>query len=269
MKLTVVMQTSRVDHVLEEAWRSLNVEYDDPYMNLAVEEAIARKVGEGKVPNTVRFWRNLNAVVIGYFQSVELEVNLEACENFGTTISRRFTGGGAVYQDHGNLNYAISIRKGHPLIPEDLTETFKILSSGTVEGLRMLGLKAEFKPLNDIQINGRKVSGAAGSIRWGTVFHHGSILVSSNLNILSKVLDAPNGRLEDKHVRSARRTVTTVRDELRRGISIDEVKEKIRKGIEEAYGIRLIEGILMKEEELLAEELLQGKYSTRDWNLGR
>jgi len=245
------------------------VEYDDPYMNLAVEETIPRKVGEGKVPNTVRFWRNSNAVVIGYFQSAKLEVNIEACENFGTTVSRRFTGGGAVYQDHGNLNYAISIRKGHPLIPEDLSETFRILSSGAVEGLRMLGLNAEFKPLNDIQINGRKVSGAAGSIRWGTVFHHGSILVSSNLSVLSKVLSAPNRRLKDKHVRSVRKTVTTIRDEIGRDVSVDEVKEKLKKGIEKAYKIKLVDSVLTSEEERLAEELFQGKYSRKGWNLGR
>jgi len=258
-----------VNQMPEEAWRALDVEYDDPYMNLAVEEAIPRKVGEGKVPNTVRFWRNLNAVVIGYFQSAKLEVNFEACKNLGTIIARRFTGGGAVYQDRGNLNYAISIRKGHQLIPEDLSETFKILSSGVVEGLRMLGLNAKFKPLNDIQISGRKVSGAAGSMRWGTVFHHGSILISSNLSILSKVLTAPNRRLKDKHVRSVRKTVTTISDELGRDISVDEVKEKLRNGIEKAYKIKLVDGILTREEEILAEELFQSKYSRDVWNLGR
>jgi len=253
----------------EEAWRILDLEYDDPYMNLAVEEAIPRKVGEGKVPNTVRFWRNLNAVVIGYFQSAKLEVNLEACKSLGTTISRRFTGGGAVYQDRGNLNYAISIRKGHHLIPEDLLETFKILSSGAVEGIRMLGLNAGFKPLSDIQVNGRKVSGAAGSMRWGTVFHHGSILISSDLSILSKVLSAPDRRLKDKHIRSVRKAVTTIRGELGRDISVDEVKEKLRMGIEKAFKIKLVDGTITREEKLLAEELFQSIYSTEIWNLGR
>ena len=253
----------------KEAWRILDLEYPDPYMNLAVEEAIPRKVGEGKVPNTVRFWRNLNAVVIGYFQSAKLEVNFEACRSLGITISRRFTGGGAVYQDQGNLNYAISIRKGHRLIPEDLLETFKILSSGAVEGLRMLGLNAEFKPLSDIQIDGRKVSGAAGSMRWGTVFHHGSILISSDLSILSRVLSAPDRRLKVEHVRSVRKTVTTIRDELGRDISVDDVKEKLRMGIEKAYKIKLVDGTLTRKEELLAEELFQSKYSTEIWNLGR
>src|SRR5256885_2711764 len=102
-----------------ETWRLVDLEYrDDPFMNMSVEEAIPRAVGEGKAPNTVRFWHNSNTIVLGCFQSALLEVNFDACKETGTTVVRRFTGGGAVYHDAGNLNYAISLRKGHPLVPD-------------------------------------------------------------------------------------------------------------------------------------------------------
>src|SRR2546429_6802969 len=87
-------------------------------MNLAVEEAIPRMVGEGKAPSTVRFWHNSNTIVIGCFQSARLEVNLEACKEMGTEIVRRFTGGGAGYHDSGDLNYSISLPEGHRLVPD-------------------------------------------------------------------------------------------------------------------------------------------------------
>jgi len=94
-----------------ETWRLLDVEYrDDPFMNMSVEEAIPREVGEGKAPNTVRFWHNSNTIVLGCFQSATLEVNFDACKETGTTVVRRFTGGGAVYHDAGNLNYAVSLK---------------------------------------------------------------------------------------------------------------------------------------------------------------
>src|SRR5215831_6317193 len=123
---------------MSETWRLLDVEFrNNPFMNLAVEEAIPRMVGEGNVPNTVRFWHNSNTIVIGCFQSAKLEVNMEACKQTGTTIVRRFTGGGAVYHDAGNLNYAISLQKGDKLVQSNNLQTvFEKLSEGTVAGLQ-------------------------------------------------------------------------------------------------------------------------------------
>jgi lipoate-protein ligase A len=237
-------------------------------MNLAVEEAIPRLVGEGKTPSTVRFWHNSNTIVIGCFQSAKLEVNMDACKETGTEIVRRFTGGGAVYHDSGNLNYAISLPKGHRLCPnEDLQSAFQKLSEGAVAGLRKLGVKAEFQPVNDIQVDGRKVSGAAGSIRWNSIFHHGCILVNSDLRILGKVLNVPRAKLEDKHVASVQKRVTTVRDELGREVSTREVRDAIVDGIESCYRVRVEPGDLTKEEVGLAEELYQTKYSRLEWNL--
>jgi len=153
-------------------------------------------------------------------------VNFEACKETGTQVVRRFTGGGAVYHDSGNLNYAISLRKGHPLVPEaDLQSVFRRLSEGAVQGLRSLGVRAEFQTINDIQVDGKKVSGAAGSIRWGTIFHHGCILVASDLAILGKVLNVPKVKLADKHVVSVQKRVTTVRDELSRDVTTREVRD--------------------------------------------
>ena len=256
---------------MAETWRLLDTEYrDDPFMNMSVEEAIPRSVGEGEAPNTVRFWHNSNTIVLGCFQSADLEVNYDACKETGTQVVRRFTGGGAVYHDAGNLNYAISLKKGHPLVPDnDLQLIFQRLSEGTVEGLRSLGVRAEFQPINDIQVDGRKVSGAAGSVRWGTVFHHGCILVASDLAILGRVLNVPGVKLADRHVASVQKRVTTVRDELQKDVTTREVRDAIVRGIERSYNVRLVEGQLSSSELSLAKELYDSKYNTSQWNLER
>jgi lipoate---protein ligase len=254
---------------LTEIWRLVDLEYrDDPFMNMSVEEAIPHAVGEGKAPNTVRFWHNSNTIVLGCFQSADLEVNFEACKQTGTEVVRRFTGGGAVYHDGGNLNYAISIKKGHPLVPDsDLQQVFRRLSEGAVDGLKSLGVRAEFQPINDIQVDGKKVSGAAGSVRWGTIFHHGCILVASDLAILGKVLNVPKQKLADKHVASVQKRVTTVRDELQREVTTREVRDAILRGIEEEHDVKLEEGGLSKGEMSTVKELYDNKYSSSKWNL--
>src|SRR5207244_8229219 len=129
-------------------------------MNLAVEEASPRMVGEGKSPSTVRFWHNSNTIVIGCFQSAKLEVNMEACKETGTEIVRRFTGGGAVYHDGGNLAYSISLRTGHRLDPDqNLQLVFHMLSAGQLEGLRKLGVNDEVQTVNHIEDAEIEVSG--------------------------------------------------------------------------------------------------------------
>lgn len=254
-----------------ETWRLIDLEYrNDPFMNMSVEEAIPRAVGEGKASNTVRFWHNSNTIVLGCFQSAELEVNFEACKITGTQVVRRFTGGGAVYHDEGNLNYAISVKKGHRLVPDsDLQSVFQRLSEGAVEGLKSLGVRAEFQPINDIEVDGRKVSGAAGSVRWGTTFHHGCILVASDLAILGRVLNVPKVKLADRHVASVQKRVTTVRDELQKDVTTRDVRDAIVRGIEDAYGIVLEEGELTKGEASMVKELYDEKYSSPAWNLDR
>jgi lipoate---protein ligase len=256
---------------LIETWRLVDLEYrDDPFMNMSVEEAIPHAVGEGKAPNTVRFWHNSNTIVLGCFQSADLEVNFEACKETGTEIVRRFTGGGAVYHDAGNLNYAISLKKGHPLVPDnDLQQVFRKLSEGAVEGLKSLGVRAEFQPINDIQVDGKKVSGAAGSVRWGTIFHHGCILVASDLAILGRVLNVPKQKLADRHVASVQKRVTTVRDELQKDVTTREVRDAIVRGIEKEYKVKLEEGGLSNSEMSIVKELYDNKYSTSSWNLDR
>jgi lipoate-protein ligase A len=251
--------------VSEETWRLLDIEYDDPYMNLAVEEVIPRMVGRGVAPNTVRFWRNSNAAIIGRFQNKESEVNLDATRRYGTTVVRRFTGGGAVYHDSGNLNYAISVSKNHSLVADDIIKIYRIFSKGVIRGINILGLNAEFKPPNMIQVNNKKISGMASSLNWQVIFCHGTLLVNTDLRILSEVLDTRS--YESKSlIPSIPSEVTTLQDQLNRRLSTTEAKEAITKGFEEIYRVALLSGKLTREEEELAHELYETKYSTDEWN---
>lgn len=237
-----------------EKWRLLDLEYTNTYMNLATEEAILRIVGSGTVPSTLRFWRNVNAVVVGYFQGVQSEVNIKVCQKQGTTIARRMTGGGCVYQDLGNLNYSFFLRKNHPLVPKDTFEVFRFASEGVIWGLKVLGLNAEFKHPNEVQIDGEKVSGMAGCIRWRTVLVHGTLLVNSNLRMMPRVLRVSKSR------------VTTFKEKLGKKVGISDVKQALRRGFEKTCKIQLVRGKLIKKEEELSKRLYEEKYCRDEWN---
>ncbi len=248
-------------------WRVVDLEFRDPYMNMAVEEAIPLAVSEGLAPSTLRFWRNDNTIVIGRFQCAALEINFHACRELGVSVVRRFTGGGAVYHDWGNLNYALSIRKEEA--PRELMEGFKLLGEAVSRGLKkVFDINAEFVPINDLQIEGRKVSGMAGAIFKNALFLHGCILVNSDLAILGRVLNVPKEKLVEKRVTSAAKRVVTVSEAVGRAVGVEEVKKAIRLGVEEVFGVKLVDGTLTAEEEKLAEKLYKEKYCNPEWSLG-
>lgn len=253
-----------------ERWRLLDLEYRDAGMNLALEEAVARVVGENRSLNTVRFWRSPNAVVIGRSQETEREINFNACEKYETTILRRFTGGGAVYHDWGNLNCAISIHKGDTLFRFDyISQVYEFLGGAIIAALKGLGLDAKFKLINGMisgaEVNDKKVSGLAGAMKWGTIFCHATLLIKSNLTVLLNVLASPEQEPKTRHP-SNRSEVITLREELGREVSVSEIKERLIEEIEKTHNIGFFKSRLSQEENELTKQIYKEKYSTFEWN---
>jgi lipoate-protein ligase A len=248
-------------------WRLLDFEYTNAASNLALEEAIARQVGEGKSPPTLRLWRNRNAAVIGENQSANAELRLDACRELGVEVVRRFTGGGAVYHDLGNLNYSICTRKLPSSSLEIGQTVFRQGLDCAVACLGILGLESSRVPINTILVRGRKISGGAGAIRWGAVFYHCSILVSSDLEVVWKILRREQSLLPRPLVQSTRLPVTSLKTELGRGIPIDQVKETLREAFTGTFKTELVPGLATKQEMDMIPVLVKEKYGAEEWNL--
>jgi len=254
-----------------ETWRLLDVEYpSNAGLNLAIEEALLRRTAEGKGLPIVRFWRNKSAVVIGYSQCVEAEVNLELCRIRGVEVVRRITGGGAVYHDLGNLNYSVVIRSDHPLMKDlDIQESYSVFLSGVIECLKKFGVNPSIDPTNSLLVRDRKISGNAQVRKRGTILHHGTILINSDLNLLSEVLKPPSRSSPKRGVSSKRRPVTNLSDEINQRVSVQDVKESLRRSFEEIFSVKLTCSTLTSEEMEAARILYDEKYSRREWNFWR
>ena len=254
-----------------EVWRLLDTEaLDSAAMNLAIEEAIFLERIRRKVPPTVRFWRNRRAAVIGYSQKVEAEVNLRLCRAEGIEIVRRFSGGGAVYQDLGNLNYTLVLDADHPIIEGlDIRESYRVLTAGVVEGLKEFGIDLVFDPPSDLLAGERKLSGNAQSRKKRTIFHHGTLLVNADLHLLAEVLDATGDGPKNNKITSEKRPVTNLADEIGRHVDMQEVKLALHRGFETAFSVKLVRRQLGPEEEESAHAFYAEKYSRREWNFWR
>jgi lipoate-protein ligase A len=238
---------------------------------MAIDEAVMLAMKDGNAPPTLRLYRwNPSAVSIGTFQGMDDEVDVGFCETKGIDYIRRITGGGAVYHDfEGEVTYSIIMPKGHRLASSDILESYRLLCGGIVKALDHLGIKGEFKPINDVDVGGKKVSGNAMTKRHGCVLQHGTTLLDLDVNLMFTILKVPQEKISDKMIADVKERVTSIRNILGRDVHINELQEALKQGFSEALDIQLSPGNLSDEEQYTAIRLAQEKYSSRDWNFSR
>ena len=237
-----------------------------PEVQMAIDEAIMRARIEGRVPDTVRLYVfKPSSVTIGRFQSVKHDVNLEKAKELGIPVVRRITGGGSVFHDeYGEITYSVVIGEDYHPALKNIQESYRFLAGPLVDALKDLGLNAEFSGLNDIVVNGKKISGSAQTRRKGVILQHGTFMYSTRLEVLASVLKVSKEKLKDKGVRSIYERVTTVE---REGIKLsrEEAYELLKNSFFRAFPLEI--GELTDYELELAEKLIEERYGNEKWNL--
>jgi lipoate-protein ligase A len=232
---------------------------------MALDQSIMEGVGRGESPPTIRFYRwRPSAVSIGYFQSLEEEVDLGECRRHRVDWVRRITGGGAVYHDYGG-EVTYSVIAPEELFPRDIRESYRLVCGWIIAGLRALGLEGGFHPINDVLVDGKKISGNAQTRRGGVFLQHGTVLYDLNLGRMFTLLRVSKEKLSDKAIAKAEERVTCVKRYCDAGI--EELYKALLQGFTEDkdWGY----GHAGKEELRRAEELVRRRYSTRKWNRWR
>jgi lipoate-protein ligase A len=250
------------ESTVTDRWRLLEQSYGSVSQNLAVEEVLARGALAPTFRPTVRLWVNPRCVILGRFQKASTEVDTSLCERSGIQIARRFTGGGTVYQDEGNLNLTLVIQRERP----QQSRLREIASAIILEALRGFGLKVSFLKPNSIMLGDKKISGGAAATGYGFELWHGSLLVSTNVDTLGSVL-APSRQKHRTHfVRSRWHSVTNLEAAVGRKVSVEEVRSRLRKSAQEVLGAKLEADRLREDEKRWFTRLYTRKYSLPNWN---
>ncbi|MFN3268477.1 MAG: biotin/lipoate A/B protein ligase family protein, partial [Zestosphaera sp.] len=146
----------------------------------------------------------------------------------------------------------------------DILESYRIICGGIINTLGEFGLRAEFVPVNDVVVSGRKISGSAQSRRKSALLQHGTLMYATDLNTLANTLRAPKEKLREHKVSSILERVTTISRELGRVVTKDETINAMIKGFSKALNTDFVRGWYTKEELKLAEELVS-KYVSHEW----
>ena len=127
-------------------------------LNIAIGQAIVEARQQDTVPDTLRFLRFPPTALVGRHQALGQEIDLQYCRNNAIGIARRITGGGAIFMEPGLLGWELAFHR-KTLGVRSLPDLTREICEAAAEGISRLGVNARFRPRNDIEVDGRKISG--------------------------------------------------------------------------------------------------------------
>jgi len=230
----------------------------DPYFNIAAEEYFLRNSSD----EYFLVYINDPSVIIGKHQNAYAETKYPFVRKNNIKVVRRISGGGAVWHDYGNMNFAF-IKNGK----EGELVNFRKYMQPVLDFLLKLGLDAAFKGKNTLEVKGYKVSGNAEHVYKNRIIHHGTLLFDTNISMLNEALKVDPQKYIDRSVKSVRASVANINEMLGSKMTFNEFSDAFVNHIisgDTDSKISNINNYDFRQIQLLTEN----KYSTWDWNFG-
>lgn len=248
-----------------ETWRLLDLGAIDPLETQIIYDMVAQGITEGESPNTIIIcWPAEPLVSVGYFQEIEKDIDLAYCQANDIVVTRRVIGGGGVYLDDGQLFYQIIGRIDSPNTPRGIDAYYRKFLKAPVQAYRNLGIDAEFRPVNDIQVGEKKISGnGAGDVGDARILT-GNLILDFDFEMMARVLKVPSEKFRDKVFQSLKERMSTIKLETGSMPDKEELKKDLVKLYEETLDIKLELGTLSEWEKKKMSDL-RGKYLSDEW----
>ena len=238
------------------SWRLLDTGLRGAAENMALDRTLLESHQEGHSPNTLRFLRFEPCVLVGFHQKVAHEVWEDFCAAHGIAVNRRITGGGTIYFDPLHLGWELYFDRAD-FGTGDMAELSRYMCQAAAKGLQRLGVDAHFRPRNDIEVGGRKISGTGGAFDGDSVVFQGTVLIDAELEKMLGALRVAPEKLSKRQIKDIGERLTTVKEVLGgEAPPWEEVKEALADGFAEELGISLAPGGLNEAEEALFSEVL-------------
>lgn len=229
-----------------------------PYFNLAAEEYLLKHKRE----DVFMLYRNMPSIVVGKHQNTMAEINLPFVQEHGILVARRISGGGTVFHDLGNLNFAFFTTG-----KEGALVDYKRATRPVIEALGQMGLDVRLGTRNELLLNRLKISGTASHVWKKRVLHHGTLLFSSEMGALGAALQPVHERFTDRAVKSVPSQVTNIRDHLKAEMDVEQFRDRILEFILRSNGnARMYH--FSGDDRAEIERGRDTKFATWEWNFG-
>ena len=273
---------------MTETWNFINTGSHDPFYNMAMDEALLNFVASGDIGPVIRFYTwNPATLSVGYFQRLTKEIDIDKVKEKGFGLVRRQTGGRGVLHDK-ELTYSVIVPESYPNMPSTVTEAYRVISQGLLEGYKELGLDAYFaipkskeereklkQPRSavcfdapswyELVVEGRKIAGSAQTRQKGVILQHGSLLQDVDVDELFDMFIFKNERLKSKMKAAFVDKAVALNDIADHYISITDMEQAFEKGFKQGLGIEL-KPLTLTDEQLQEVKKLEDKYRSDEWN---
>lgn len=250
---------------MTEPFRIIDTGVREGRANIAFDMALIEERQASHVADTIRFLRFPPTALIGRHQDLSREVNLEYCARNGVGVVRRITGGGAIYLDEGQLGWELVFHRASLGIAA-LPDLAQAICTAAASGLSKLGIDARFRPRNDIEVAGRKISGTGGFFDGDILIYQGTVLVDMNPQQMVRVLNIPESKLAKRNLGSAAERVITLKELLGDDLpNLETIRSALLQGFEEGLGITTAAGDITAAEEQLARQFYDDEIGTDDF----
>ena len=230
-------------------WRLLDTGLRGAAENMALDQVLLESHQEGHSPNTLRFLRFEPCVLVGYHQKVAHEVWEDFCAAHGIEVNRRITGGGTIYFDPLHLGWELYFDRSF-FGTGDMAALSERICRAAASGLQRLGVDAHFRPRNDIEVGGRKISGTGGAFDGNSVVFQGTVLIDAEVEKMLGALRVAPEKLSKRQIKDISERLTTVKEVLGgRELPWREVKDALAAGFAGELGIDLQDGDLNDAEQ--------------------
>lgn len=272
---------------MTEIWNFINTGSKNPYYNMAMDEALLNFVSRGEIDPVIRFYTwNPATLSIGYFQRLQKEIDIDKVKEKGYGLVRRQTGGRGVLHDK-ELTYSVIVPESHPNMPSTVTEAYKIISQGLLEGFKNLGFETYFaiprskeerdklkQPRSsvcfdapswyELVVEGRKIAGSAQTRQKGVILQHGSILQDIDIDDLFDMFIFKNERLKAKMKENFVQKAVAINDISNQHITLSEMENAFESGFKKGLNIDFKPLELTEKQKEEVQEL-EEKYRSEAW----
>ncbi|RYL95647.1 lipoate--protein ligase [Sporolactobacillus sp. THM7-4] len=232
----------------------------DQTLNFAMEEYALTHLDINET--YLMFYRMTPTVIVGRNQNTVEEINMDYISSHPVTVTRRLSGGGAVYNDPGNLSFSfISKDDG------DSFNNYHKFTEPVIRALNHMGVEAKLEGRNDLTVDGKKISGNAQFVTKGRIYSHGTLLFDVNLDHVAQALHPDAEKYQSKGVKSVRSRVTNIREELKTDMDIHQFRETLLHYIFE--GKEIPEYTITDEDWINIVEIAKNRYRNWEWVYGR